>query len=116
MVMTKTSFPKQDIKVLLLEGVSQTALNTLKAAGYTHIEYHKKSLSGDDLKRAIADAHIVGLRSRTNLTAEVFAQARKLIAVGCFCIGTNQVDTDAAESLGIPVFNAPYSNTRSVAE
>ncbi len=114
--MTKTSFPKQDIKVLLLEGVSQTALDTFKAAGYTNIEFHKKSLSSEDLKKSIADAHIVGIRSRTNLAADVFAQAKKLIAVGCFCIGTNQVDTDTAETLGIPVFNAPYSNTRSVAE
>ena len=114
--MTRTSFPKQDIKVLLLEGVSQTALDTFKAAGYTNIEYHKKSLPAEELKKSIADAYIVGLRSRTNLTAEVFAQARRLVAVGCFCIGTNQVDTDTAETLGIPVFNAPYSNTRSVAE
>ncbi|MBS0583534.1 MAG: phosphoglycerate dehydrogenase [Proteobacteria bacterium] len=114
--MTKTSFPKQDIKVLLLEGVSQTALDTFKAAGYTNIEFHKKSIPTDALKKSIADAHIVGIRSRTNLSADVFAQARKLIAVGCFCIGTNQVDTDTAETLGIPVFNAPYSNTRSVAE
>ncbi|MFT3792482.1 MAG: phosphoglycerate dehydrogenase [Rudaea sp.] len=114
--MIKTSFPKQDIKVLLLEGVSQTALDTFEAAGYTNIEYHKKSIPTDELKKSIADAHIVGLRSRTNLTADVFAQARKLIAVGCFCIGTNQVDVETAESLGIPVFNAPYSNTRSVAE
>ena len=114
--MTKTSFPKQDIKVLLLEGVSQTALDAFKAAGYTNIEFHKKSIPTDELKKSIADAHIVGIRSRTNLTADVFAHAKKLIAVGCFCIGTNQVDTDTAETLGIPVFNAPYSNTRSVAE
>ncbi|MBN8884662.1 MAG: phosphoglycerate dehydrogenase [Rudaea sp.] len=114
--MTKTSFPKQDIKVLLLEGVSQTALDTFKAAGYTNIEFHKKSISTEELKKSIANAHIVGIRSRTNLSADVFAQAKKLIAVGCFCIGTNQVDTDTAETLGVPVFNAPYSNTRSVAE
>jgi len=114
--MTKTSFPKQDIKVLLLEGVSQTALDAFKAAGYTNIEFHKKSIPTDELKKSIADAHIVGIRSRTNLTADVFAQAKKLIAVGCFCIGTNQVDLEAAELQGVPVFNAPYSNTRSVAE
>ena len=114
--MTKTSFPKQDIKVLLLEGVSKTALETLAAAGYTNVEFHEKSLPADELKRRIADAHLVGIRSRSHLSADVFAHAKKLIAVGCYCIGTNQVDTAAAEALGIPVFNAPYSNTRSVAE
>ncbi|HEY8012074.1 MAG TPA: phosphoglycerate dehydrogenase [Rudaea sp.] len=114
--MTKTSFPKQDIKVLLLEGVSKTALETLAAAGYTNVEFHEKSLPDDKLKQRIADAHLVGIRSRSQLTADVFAHAKKLIAVGCYCIGTNQVDTVAAEALGIPVFNAPYSNTRSVAE
>ncbi len=114
--MTKTSFPKQDIKVLLLEGVSKTALETLATAGYTNVEFHEKSLPEDELKRRIADAHLVGIRSRSHLSADVFAHAKKLIAVGCYCIGTNQVDTAAAEALGIPVFNAPYSNTRSVAE
>lgn len=112
----KTSYPKQDIRVLLLEGVSQTAVETFRAAGYTQIEFHEKSLPEDELKRRIAEAHIVGIRSRTHLTDEVLAHARRLIAVGCFCIGTNQVDLDAAELAGIPVFNAPYSNTRSVAE
>ena len=112
----KTSYPKQDIRVLLLEGVSRTAVDTFRAAGYTQIEFHEKSLPEDELKRRIAEAHIVGIRSRTHLTDDVLAQARRLIAVGCFCIGTNQVDLDAAELAGIPVFNAPYSNTRSVAE
>ncbi|WCE03494.1 phosphoglycerate dehydrogenase [Pseudoxanthomonas sp. JBR18] len=112
----KTSFPKEDIRVLLLEGVSQTAVETFRAAGYTQIDYHTKSLPEDDLKAAIAEAHIIGIRSRTQLTQDVLAHARRLIAVGCFCIGTNQVDTEAAELAGIPVFNAPYSNTRSVAE
>jgi D-3-phosphoglycerate dehydrogenase len=112
----KTSFPKQDIRVLLLEGVSQTAVDTFKAAGYSQIDYHAKALPEDELKARIAEAHIVGLRSRTQLTAEVLAEAKRLLAVGCFCIGTNQVDLDAAEVAGIPVFNAPYSNTRSVAE
>ncbi|WP_299342130.1 phosphoglycerate dehydrogenase [uncultured Pseudoxanthomonas sp.] len=116
MSIKKTSYPKQDIRVLLLEGVSQTAVETFRAAGYTQIEFHEKSLPEDELKRRIADAHIVGIRSRTHLTDDVLAQARRLIAVGCFCIGTNQVDLDAAELAGIPVFNAPYSNTRSVAE
>ena len=112
----KTSFPRQDIKVLLLEGVSRTAVDTLERAGYTNIEYHQKSLPQAELIERIADAHIVGLRSRTQLNAEVLKHAKKLIAAGCFCIGTNQVDLPEAERLGIPVFNAPYSNTRSVAE
>jgi D-3-phosphoglycerate dehydrogenase / 2-oxoglutarate reductase len=112
----RTSFPKQDIRVLLLEGISQTAIDVFRAAGYSQIELHAKSLPEEELKARIAEAHIVGIRSRTQLSAEVLAQAKRLIAVGCFCIGTNQVDLDAAELAGIPVFNAPYSNTRSVAE
>ncbi|NZA27436.1 phosphoglycerate dehydrogenase [Luteimonas sp. SJ-92] len=111
-----TSFPKRDIRVLLLEGISQTAVDAFRAAGYSSIEVHDKSLPEAELARAIADAHLIGIRSRTQLDAEVLAQARRLIAVGCFCIGTNQVDLQAAELAGIPVFNAPYSNTRSVAE
>ncbi|MBF7688413.1 phosphoglycerate dehydrogenase [Acinetobacter rathckeae] len=110
------SLDKDKIRFLLLEGVHQNAINTLNAAGYTNIEYHKTALEGDALKEAIKDAHFIGIRSRTQLTADIFASAEKLIAVGCFCIGTNQVDVDAAMELGIPVFNAPYSNTRSVAE
>ncbi len=112
----KTSFPRSDIKVLLLEGVSQTAVDSFTQAGYTQIEYHQKSLPEADLARAVADAHIVGIRSRTQLTAPIFENARRLLGVGCFCIGTNQVALDAAQARGIPVFNAPYSNTRSVAE
>ena len=112
----QTSYPRQDIKVLLLEGVSASAVENFRRAGYSQVELHAKSLSEDELKRRISDAHIVGIRSRTQLTAEVLAQAKRLIAVGCFCIGTNQVDLGAARKLGVPVFNAPYSNTRSVAE
>jgi len=112
----KTSFPKQDIRVVLFEGISQSAVDVFTAAGYEQVEVLSKSLSGDELKDAIGNAHIVGIRSRTQLTAEVLAEARKLITIGCFCIGTNQVDLEAAELAGIPVFNAPYSNTRSVAE
>jgi len=112
----KTSYPKQDIRVLLLEGVSQTAVDVFTAAGYSQIELHTKALLEDQLKERIAEAHIVGIRSRSQLSADVLAEAKRLIAVGCFCIGTNQVDLDAAELAGIPVFNAPYSNTRSVAE
>lgn len=112
----KTSFPRQDIRVLLLEGVSQSAVDTFHAAGYSQVEVYPKSLPEDQLRAKIADAHIIGIRSRTHLSAEVLADARRLMAIGCFCIGTNQVDVDAAELAGIPVFNAPYSNTRSVAE
>ncbi|MBD8879210.1 phosphoglycerate dehydrogenase [Rhodanobacter sp. 7MK24] len=112
----KTSFPRQDIKVLLLEGVSRTAVEVFERAGYSNIEYHLKSLPEAQLLERIADAHIVGLRSRTQLNAEVLRHAKRLIAAGCFCIGTNQVDLGEAERLGVPVFNAPYSNTRSVAE
>lgn len=114
--MKKTSYPKQDIRVLLLEGVSASAVDTFEAAGYSQIELHDKSLPEDELGRRIAEAHLVGIRSRTQLNAEVLAQAKRLIAVGCFCIGTNQVDLAAAQAMGVPVFNAPYSNTRSVAE
>ncbi|HDR0619618.1 phosphoglycerate dehydrogenase [Pasteurella multocida] len=113
---TKVSLDKSKIKFLLLEGVHQTALEVLQNAGYTNIEYHKKALDDDELKEAIKDAHFVGIRSRTFLTEEVLAHAQKLIAIGCFCIGTNQVNLQAAKLRGIPVFNAPFSNTRSVAE
>ncbi len=114
--MATTSFPKSDIRVLLLEGVSANAVETFRAAGYESIDFHAKSLPDDELKQRIAEAHIVGIRSRTQLSAEVLEHARRLIAIGCFCIGTNQVDLAAAQAAGIPVFNAPYSNTRSVAE
>lgn len=110
------SLPKDKIRFLLLEGVHQNAIDTLNAAGYTNIDYRKTALEGNALKEAIQDAHFVGIRSRTQLTEEIFESAQKLIAVGCFCIGTNQVDLNAAMKRGIPVFNAPYSNTRSVAE
>jgi len=114
--MTKTSTDKKKIKFLLLEGIHPSAIAVLKAAGYTQIESLAGALSDEDLKIKIADAHFVGIRSRTQLTAEVFAQATRLAAVGCFCIGTNQVDLNAARERGIAVFNAPFSNTRSVAE
>jgi D-3-phosphoglycerate dehydrogenase / 2-oxoglutarate reductase len=112
----QTSYPRQDIKVLLLEGVSASAVESFQRAGYSHVELHATALPEAELKARIADAHIVGIRSRTQLSEAVLAQAKRLIAVGCFCIGTNQVDLTAARKLGVPVFNAPYSNTRSVAE
>jgi D-3-phosphoglycerate dehydrogenase len=114
--MTKTSLDKSKIKFLLLEGIHPSALEVLRNAGYTNVEALTGALEGEELKRKIADVHFVGIRSRTQLTADVFAAAQKLVAVGCFCIGTNQVDLDAARERGVVVFNAPYSNTRSVAE
>jgi len=114
--MAQTSLDKSKIKFLLLEGVHQSALDTLQAAGYTNIEYVKTALPEEELKERVKDVHFIGIRSRTQLTEEIFEAAEKLIAVGCFCIGTNQVDLKAATKRGIPVFNAPYSNTRSVAE
>ena len=120
MSLTQTSQPtslrKSRIKFLLLEAVHQSALTTFNRAGYHNVEYLKTSLAEDELKERIANAHFVGIRSRTHLTEEVFAAAKKLLAVGCFCIGTNQVNLDSALRRGIPVFNAPFSNTRSVAE
>lgn len=110
------SLEKSKIKFLLLEGVHQSAVDTLTEAGYSNIEYVKTSLPEDELMAKLATAHFVGIRSRTQLTRKVLESAPKLIAVGCFCIGTNQVDLKAAEENGIVVFNAPYSNTRSVAE
>lgn len=114
--MAKVSLEKDRIKFLLVEGVHQSTVDNLRAAGYTNIEYHKGALDSESLKSSIRDAHFVGIRSRTHLTEDIFAAAEKLIAVGCFCIGTNQVDLVAAAKRGIPVFNAPFSNTRSVAE
>lgn len=114
--MAKVSMEKAKIKFLLLEGIHQNALDTLNKAGYTNIEYHKGALDTGQLKQAVRDAHFIGLRSRTHLTKEIFVMAEKLVAVGCFCIGTNQVDLQEASQRGIPVFNAPFSNTRSVAE
>ncbi|MDD2713301.1 MAG: phosphoglycerate dehydrogenase [Simplicispira sp.] len=114
--MLPTSLDKSKIKFLLLEGIHPSALDTLRRAGYTQIESIAGALPEEELLQKMADVHFVGIRSRTQLTAEVFAHAPKLVAVGCFCIGTNQVDLNAARERGIAVFNAPYSNTRSVAE
>ncbi|KII79996.1 phosphoglycerate dehydrogenase [Vibrio renipiscarius] len=114
--MAKVSLDKEKIKILLLEGLHPSSVEVLQAAGYTNIEYHKGSLSDDELMEAVKDAHFIGIRSRTNLTKQVIDAAEKLVAVGCFCIGTNQVDLHATAVRGIPVFNAPFSNTRSVAE
>ena len=114
--MTKTSLDKSKIKILLLEGVHSSAVQTFTKAGYSNVELLAHALEGDELKAKIADVHFVGVRSRTQLTREVLEAAKKLVGIGCFCIGTNQVDLVAAQEKGIVVFNAPYSNTRSVAE
>lgn len=114
--MEKYSLAKDKIKILLLEGLHQSAVKTFTDQGYTNIEYLKTSLPEDQLIERISEAHFVGIRSRTQLTEQVLDAANKLMAIGCFCIGTNQVDLDAALKRAIPVFNAPFSNTRSVAE
>jgi len=114
--MPETSLSKDKIKILLVEGVHDSAVQALHAAGYTQVQTLSGALEGDALRQRIADVHFIGIRSRTQLRAEVLAQARRLTAIGCFCIGTNQVDLDAARARGVAVFNAPYSNTRSVAE
>ncbi|MCP5175391.1 MAG: phosphoglycerate dehydrogenase [Moraxellaceae bacterium] len=114
--MSQLSLDKAKIRFLLLEGVHKNALDVLSNNGYTNIEYLRGALDEDALIEKIKDAHFVGIRSRTQITEKVLAAANKLIAIGCFCIGTNQVNLKAAMKKGIPVFNAPYSNTRSVAE
>ena len=114
--MEKFSLAKDKIKILLLEGLHQSAVQTFKDQGYTNIEYLKTSLPEDELIERIKDVHFIGIRSRTQLTENVLEAASKLVAIGCFCIGTNQVDLNAALKRAIPVFNAPFSNTRSVAE
>lgn len=114
--MVAQALSKDENKFLLLEGVHPSAIETLKSSGYVNIEYYKGALDIDSLKEAIKDARFIGIRSRTQLTQEILDAAPKLAGIGCFCIGTNQVDLDAASQKGIPVFNAPFSNTRSVAE
>jgi len=114
--MSQISLDKNRIKILLLEGLHASAVEAFQADGYTYVDFHTKALPEPQLLEAISDAYFVGIRSATQLTAKVFEHAPRLIGVGCFCIGTNQVDLAAAQERGIPVFNAPFSNTRSVAE
>ncbi|WP_275074121.1 NAD(P)-dependent oxidoreductase, partial [Francisella tularensis] len=114
--MSQLSLNKKKIPILLLEGIHSNAVESFKAAGDENIELLNTALEGQELIDKLKDFKIVGLRSRTQLTKEVLEQSDHLIAIGCFCIGTNQVDLKTAQSLGIPVFNAPFSNTRSVAE
>lgn len=113
--MTPTSFPKDKIKVVLLEGVHDRGASMFEGESFD-VTRHAKALEGPELIAAVRDAHVVGIRSKTQLPEGVLEAAHRLLAVGCFCIGTNQVDLDAARSRGVPVFNSPFSNTRSVAE
>ncbi len=115
-VLEKLSLPKKKIKVLLLENIHGNAADLFKRNGYSNIEMLTGALDAGELKERLEDVHILGIRSRTKLTEQVLEAGNKLLTIGCFCIGTNQVDLRAAKAQGIPVFNAPYSNTRSVAE
>ncbi|KAK1782607.1 D-3-phosphoglycerate dehydrogenase [Copromyces sp. CBS 386.78] len=108
-------FNTEDIKILLLENVNQTGQDILKAQGY-QVEFLKTSLPEDQLIEKIKDVHVLGIRSKTKLTANVLREAKNLLVIGCFCIGTNQVDLDYAAQHGIAVFNSPFANSRSVAE
>ena len=114
--MTNTSFPRNKIKILLLEGVHPAAVKLFKDAGYDEPEIHTTALDPHTLEKSIRGIHLLGIRSKTQVSANIFKQADKLLALGCFCIGTNQVDMDAAVQSGVAVFNSPFSNTRSVAE
>ena len=114
--MDVTSYPKEKIKVLLLENVSDTAVKNFTRNGYTQVEKLTKALPEGDLVDAVRNVHLLGIRSKTQVTPKVLSAAKKLQAVGCFCIGVNQVDLQKATDCGVVVFNAPYSNTRSVAE
>ena len=112
----RLSLSKDKIRVLLLEGVNDSAVELFRGAGYSSLERLSKALDGEELQRALRGVHILGIRSRTQITDSVLAGADRLITVGCFSVGTNQVDLGATRRRGIPVFNAPFSNTRSVAE
>ncbi len=114
--MSRLSFPKENIRILLLEGIDPSAVEAFRSHGYTNVELVAGAPEEDELVSRIRDVHILGIRSRTRLTRRAIEAAPKLFCVGCFCIGTNQVALDEAKRAGIPVFNAPYSNTRSVAE
>ena len=112
----KTSYPKEKINILFLENISDVAVQHFKAGGYTNVKKLNGALSEEQLIKEIKNIHLLGIRSKTKITAKVLAAAEKLQAIGCFCIGVNQVDLKAATKKGVAVFNAPYSNTRSVAE
>ncbi|MBI1780121.1 MAG: phosphoglycerate dehydrogenase [Sphingobacteriales bacterium] len=112
----QTSYPKEKINILLLENISDTAVQNFKKAGYSSVKKIGGALSEEELAKAVKDVHLLGIRSKTQITAKVLESATKLQAIGCFCIGVNQVDLKTATQRGVTVFNAPYSNTRSVAE
>jgi len=114
--MTNFSLDKSKIKILLLEGIHENAMHFFREKGYTDVECLNGALSGDELEKKLQNTHIIGIRSRTELRKSLLFNTPKLFAIGCFSIGTNQVDIQDAKMLGIPVFNAPFSNTRSVAE
>jgi D-3-phosphoglycerate dehydrogenase len=111
-----TSYPKEKIRILFLENISDQAVKNFQRHGYTQVEKITKAMTEDELIREIKDVHILGIRSKTQITQKILDAAKKLQAIGCFCIGVNQVNLDAATKSGVVVFNAPYSNTRSVAE
>jgi D-3-phosphoglycerate dehydrogenase len=111
-----TSYPKEKIKILLLENIHEDAVEAFKAAGYPNVKLLSKALPEEELIKEIQHTHLIGIRSKTKITQKVLTAADKLQAIGCFCIGTNQVDLKSATESGVAVFNAPYSNTRSVAE
>ncbi|MBI2263723.1 MAG: phosphoglycerate dehydrogenase [Armatimonadetes bacterium] len=110
-----TSYPKEKIKILLLEGVHRSAHESLGEDGFT-VESQAGVPGGSELARKVDGIHVLGIRSKTRITPEILSKARRLLAIGCFCIGTDQVNLEQATALGIPVFNSPFSNTRSVAE
>ena len=116
MIKEQTSYPKEKINILLLENISQSADKIFNKNGYSNVQRINGALSEDELIKAIKDVHLLGIRSKTHISQNVLKAAKKLQAIGCFCIGVNQVDLKAATLAGIAVFNAPYSNTRSVAE
>ncbi|MEO7044047.1 MAG: phosphoglycerate dehydrogenase, partial [Ferruginibacter sp.] len=111
-----TSYPKEKINILFLENISDMAVRQFQNTGYTNVKKLTGAISEDDLIKAIKDVHLIGIRSKTKITPRVLDAAKKLQAIGCFCIGVNQVDLNTATQNGVAVFNAPYSNTRSVAE
>jgi D-3-phosphoglycerate dehydrogenase len=111
-----TSYPKEKINILFLENISDVAVKQFADAGYTNVKKINAAISEAELLKEIKNVHILGIRSKTNVTDNILQAAQKLQAIGCFCIGVNQVDLEAATEAGVAVFNAPYSNTRSVAE
>ena len=116
MALPQTSYPRNKIKILLLENISDAAVDELRASGYAEIQQIKGALSEDELCRAVKGVHLIGIRSKTQITKKVIDAADRLLAIGAFCIGVNQVDLAAATYKGVAVFNAPHANTRSVAE